>query len=94
MLFRLVLGGGYESRTRDLSMPWTRDPTSPIPHYFCITKITKITKTAKFYACAGDAEFWMVLPPRIELRTPPYHGDVIPFNYGSIIVKLYYISAI
>ena len=25
----------------------------------------------------------MVLPPRIELGIQPYHGCVMPFNYGS-----------
>ena len=27
----------------------------------------------------------MVPPPRIELEIYPYHGHVIPFNYGGIL---------
>ena len=30
----------------------------------------------------------MVPPPRIELRTHPYHGCVMPFNYRGKIDRL------
>ena len=29
----------------------------------------------------------MVPPARIELATNPYHGFIMPFNYGGIAIK-------
>ena len=34
----------------------------------------------------------MVPPRRIELRIDPYHGSVIPLNYGGNAISIYLIG--